>query len=193
MKNSCAQTHKDGMAFHPHYNHKFPEDRRKMVMMATASKKIKTSIWVSDDIDSEFRKLNLSWPIKKALKKGECPMLATMGGVTYLATQSMAVFGTVDFGESWNVVLPVQANRRVVIQLQVDQTSAQAGREANTLLLVTRNRVYQIKPRMKKRFPLKFFAPVLVPIVLPDSSPDHPINVVATHRGPGEESSTFIS
>jgi len=193
IQNSCAQTHKDGMTFHPHYNHEFPENRRKMVMMATASKKIKTSIWVSDDIDSEFRKLYLRWPIKKALKKGECPMLATMGGVTFLATQSMAVFGTVDFGESWSTVLPVQANGEVVIQLQVDQTSAQAGREANTLLLVTRNRVYQIKPRMKKRFPLKFFAPVLVPIVLPDSSPDHPINVVATHRGPGEESSTFIS
>merc|ERR1740139_102775 len=124
---------------------------------------------------------------------GKCPMLATMGDVTYLATQSMAVFGTVDFGESWSVVLPAQAYGEVVMQLQVDQTSAQAGHEANTLLLVTNNKVYKVKPRIKKQFPLSFFAPTPVPIVLPDSSPNHPINVVATHRGPGEESSTFIS
>ena len=120
-------------------------------------------------------------------------MLTTIGNVTYLATQSMAVFGTVDFGESWSVVLPAQTNGEVLMQLQVDETSAQAGQEANTLLLVTRNRIYQMKPRMKTQFPLKFFAQTLVPIVLPDSSPDHPINVVATHRGPGEESSTVLS
>eukprot|EP00588_Corethron_pennatum_P003581 CAMPEP_0194298544 /NCGR_PEP_ID=MMETSP0169-20130528/60225_1 /TAXON_ID=218684 /ORGANISM="Corethron pennatum, Strain L29A3" /LENGTH=424 /DNA_ID=CAMNT_0039048545 /DNA_START=146 /DNA_END=1417 /DNA_ORIENTATION=+ len=220
IQNSCAQTHKDGMAFHPQYNSKFPEVRQKMVMMATSSKGYKAAIWVSDDIDSEFRKLNLSrssskgykaaiwvsddidsefrklnlsWSIKTALSMGKCPMLATMGDVIYLATQSMAVFGTVDFGKSWSVVLPAQANGEVVMQLQVDQTSAKAGHEADTLVLVTENRVYQMKPRMKKQFPLTFFAPTLVPIVLPDSSPDHPINVVATHRGPGEESSTFIS
>jgi len=193
IKNSCAWAHKDGIAFHPHYNHKIPKDRRKMVMMVSASKDYKTAIWVSDDIDSEFRKLNLSWSIKKVLTRGECPMLATMGDVTYLATQSMAVFGTVDFGESWSTVLPAQANGKVLMQLQVDETSAQAGREANTLLLVTRNIVYQMKPRMKKQVPLKFLAPALVSIVLPESSPDHPINVVATHRGPGEDSSTFIS
>eukprot|EP00588_Corethron_pennatum_P018876 CAMPEP_0194307680 /NCGR_PEP_ID=MMETSP0171-20130528/4571_1 /TAXON_ID=218684 /ORGANISM="Corethron pennatum, Strain L29A3" /LENGTH=150 /DNA_ID=CAMNT_0039059869 /DNA_START=238 /DNA_END=686 /DNA_ORIENTATION=- len=38
LKNiSCAKTHKDGIAFHPNYNHNDAKYRRRMVMMATAS------------------------------------------------------------------------------------------------------------------------------------------------------------
>jgi len=192
IQNSCAKTHKDGMAFHPHYNHEIPEDRRRMVMMAVLNEKI-PEIWVSDDIGREFRKLSLSRAIKKNLERGKCPMLATMGNVTYLATQSRSVFRTIDFGESWSAVLPAQANGELVMQLQIDQTTAQAGHEADTLLLVTKNKVYQLNPGLDTQFPLKFSAPTLVPIALPGSSPEHPINLVATHRGPGKDSSTFIS
>eukprot|EP00588_Corethron_pennatum_P001329 CAMPEP_0194299422 /NCGR_PEP_ID=MMETSP0169-20130528/60708_1 /TAXON_ID=218684 /ORGANISM="Corethron pennatum, Strain L29A3" /LENGTH=988 /DNA_ID=CAMNT_0039049517 /DNA_START=378 /DNA_END=3342 /DNA_ORIENTATION=- len=192
IQNSCAKTHKDGMAFHPHYNHEIPEDRRRMVMMAVLNEKI-PEIWVSDDIGREFRKLSLSRAIKKNLERGKCPMLATMGNVTYLATQSRSVFRTIDFGESWSAVLPAQANGELVMQLQIDQTTAQAGHEADTLLLVTKNKVYQLNPGLETQFPLKFSAPTLVPIALPGSSPEHPINLVATHRGPGKDSSTFIS
>eukprot|EP00588_Corethron_pennatum_P007673 CAMPEP_0194299040 /NCGR_PEP_ID=MMETSP0169-20130528/60502_1 /TAXON_ID=218684 /ORGANISM="Corethron pennatum, Strain L29A3" /LENGTH=767 /DNA_ID=CAMNT_0039049101 /DNA_START=1032 /DNA_END=3335 /DNA_ORIENTATION=- len=191
---SCAKTHKDGIAFHPRYKHKNSKYRRRMVMMATSSTNTATNIWVSDDIGLEFRKLNLSPSVRNTLEEEKCPMLATMGTVTYLVTQSMAMFGTADFGESWSVVLPAQASKEMVMQVQVDQTSAQGGHEADTLLLVTKNKVYRVKPRKVKAFPLKFSAPAPVQIMLPDTSPvGHPINLVATHRGTGEESSIFVS
>jgi len=192
IENSCAQTHKGGMAFHPHYNHEVPSDRRKMVMMAVLYEKT-PEIWVSKYLGREFRRLKLSYTVMKQLERGKCPMLATMGNVTYLATPSMAVFATIDFGDSWSLLLPAGTKKGVVMQLQVDQTTAQTGHEANALLLVTKDKIYQLKPGIKTLLPLKIHAPVLVPIVLPDSSPNHPINLVGTHHGAGGKSSTFIS
>jgi len=189
VEESCAETHKDGMAFHPHYNHKIPKNRRRMVMMAVLNDHRRPKIRVSVE-RNVFRNEQLSRSMEKILGKGKCPMLATMGNVIYLATESMAVFGSFDFGESWSEVLPAQKNKGAVMELQVDQTSAQAGRKANTLLLVTKNTVYQLKPRINRN---KFSTPTLVPIVLPDTGLTHPINLVATHRGRGEASSFFVS
>ena len=67
IENYCAKTRKDGMAFHPHYNHTIPKHRRRMVMMATQHENSKPAIWVSDDIGREFRKLELIWSIEEIL------------------------------------------------------------------------------------------------------------------------------